>query len=157
MVEPVALATFFTKYGALSRDAFLAEFPGGFLLVRAQGEPPTAVPLEAKEGFRMVLGSDEDADLAYELDQTLDAEHAVITYHVGFKGWNIEDMGSSFATHVDNERLIPGRPVLLTDRAVIKPGGGLVQLQFYLAESLWERMSKAGLTSRVKRPQKPKP
>lgn len=155
MVEPIVLSTFFKTYGGSSKEDFLAEFPGAFLLVRAQGQPPGAVHIEAQEGFRMVLGSDEDADLSYELDQTLDPEHAAITYHVGFKGWNVEDLGSSFATHVDDERLIEGRPVLLRDRSVIKPGGGLVQLQFYDAESLWERMSKAGLTSRIKRVPKP--
>ena len=97
MVEPIVLSTFFKTYGGSSKEDFLAEFPGAFLLVRAQGQPPGAVHIEAQEGFRMVLGSDEDADLSYELDQTLDPEHAAITYHVGFKGWNVEDLGSSFA------------------------------------------------------------
>jgi predicted component of type VI protein secretion system len=155
VVEPTGLSTFFAKYGATSKEEFLTEWPGAFLLVRAQGCPPGAIALAPTEGFKLTIGSDEDCDLAFEMDQTLDPEHATISYHVGFKGWNIEDHDTSFATHVDNERLLKGRPVLLQDRQVIKPGGGLIMLQFYLAETLWARMNKAGLTSRTKRPPKP--
>ena len=37
----------------------------------------------------------------------------------------------------------------MVDREVIKVGG-LVELQFYHAKTLWERMNKAGITRKIR-------
>jgi predicted component of type VI protein secretion system len=106
--------------------------------------------LPRQEGFVLRIGSDEDMDLAFEEDQTLDALHASIAYHKGFRGWTIEDHETSFGTHVGDQRLQKGRAHLLQDRQEIRLGGGIVQMQFYLAETLWKRMNTAGITKGLK-------
>ena len=149
-IEIVPLARFFAEHGPSVREEFLSLFAGGFLLVRIQGAPPGSVFMPRQEGFAMRIGSDEDADLAFEEDQTMDPLHATVTYHKGFRGWTIEDHETSFGTHVGDERLQKGRPHLLQDREVVRPGGGIVEMQFYLAETLWKRMHTAGITKSMK-------
>lgn len=145
------LTQFFRQQGSRPREEFLEEFDGAFLLARFRGTTPLLVFLEKKEGFKMLLGSDEDCDWEFEDDPTLDPRHCEICYHPGFRGWTIEDFGSSFGTHVGNDRLNKERPTLLTDRSVIKPGGGLTELQFYVAETLYTRMTRAGITKSMTR------
>lgn len=160
MGEPQLLTQFFNEHASSARDEFLARFPGAFILSRFRGTPPALVFLPRQEGLKLSVGSDEDCDLSFELDQTMDARHATIAYHTGFRGWTVsEDTKSNFGTTVDNERLGVGRPLLLQDRQVIKLGAGYVELQFYTAETLWARMNKAGITKSVakKRPSAPIP
>lgn len=154
MAEIVTLRRFFAEHGPSAKEEFLALFPGGFLLIRMQGAPPGAVFLPRQEGFTLKVGSDEDMDLSFELDQTLDAHHATIAYHKGFRGWTVEDQETSFGTHVGDERLTKGRAHLLQDKDVIKLGGGIVQTQFYLGETLWKRMHTAGITKTLRKRQK---
>lgn len=153
MAEIVTLKRFFAEHGPSAKEEFLSLFGGGFLLIRFQGAPPGAVFLPRQEGFVLKLGSDEDMDLAFEEDQTLDAHHATIAYHKGFRGWTVEDHETSFGTHVGEERLSKGRAHLLQDREEIKLGGGMVQMQFYLAETLWKRMHTAGITKSLRKKQ----
>lgn len=144
--ELIPLTRFFAEHGPSAQEEFISLFGGGFLLIRIKGAPPAAVFLPRQDGFTMKIGSDEDVDLSFEEDQTLDAQHATLLYHRGFRGWTIEDHETSFGTHVGKERLQKGRPHLLQDRDLIKLGGGIVEMQFYLAETLWKRMHKAGIT-----------
>ena len=143
------LKDFFRKFGASPN--FLEQFPGGFLMIRFRDTPPTVAYLKPEEGFSFKVGSDEDTDLDYLADPTLEPEHLVVAYHTGFRGWTVEDLGTSFGTLIQDERITAQRPVLLTDMDVVKPGGGLLQLQFYAAETLHKRMTKAGVTRRIQR------
>jgi len=152
--EPLLLSQFFRDHGGRVRDEFLAEFDGAFILARFHGSPPTLSPLSRDPEKALTIGSDEDCDLDFD-DPTLDAVHAVITYHPGFRGWTIEDKGTNFGTHVDGDRIGSERATLLADKGVIKPGGGLCELQFYASETLYDRIKKAGVTrslSRLRRP-----
>jgi len=156
VTEQIPLADFFREHGSTAKEDFLALFNGAFLLIREQQSPPVAVRLGREEGFKLVIGSDEDVDLPFEMDQTMDAEHVTIAYHPGFRGWTVEDHDTSFGTHIGEERLVKGRPTLLQDRQLLKPGGGLVEMQLYLAETLWRRMNTAGVTSRRRKKKKKK-
>lgn len=144
------MAAFFKEHAAAGAEAFASRFPGAFLLVRHKGVPPMVVHLPREEGFSVVAGSDEDVDLSFETDQTLEPKHATFAYHTGFRGWTVQDDGSSFGTEVGGERIPKGRPLMLQDRAVIKLGAGLTEVQFYLSATLWDRMSKAGITKTIK-------
>jgi len=154
MAEPVPLAEFFKEHGSFTEEDFLEKYDGGFLLLRYKGSPPAAFYLERAEGFTCSLGSDEDCDLAFELDQTLNAQHATIAYHEGFRGWTIEDHKTEFGTVVGKQRIQQGRAHLIQDREVVRVGG-LRVMQLYTSKALWGRMSKAGITKRMK--SKPKP
>lgn len=154
MAEPVPLAVFFRKHGKYDKAKFLEEYDGAFLLLRYKGSPPAAVYLSREEGFTLSLGSDEDCDLAFELDQTLSASHATIAYHTGFRGWTIEDHNSEFGTFVGKERIQQGRAHMIQDRETVKVGG-LMMMQLYTSKALWSRMSKAGITKRLKSEPKP--
>lgn len=144
------LKQFFHEFGSL-KDSFKERFPGGFLMVRFRTETPTICYLEPKEGFEIMVGSDEDVDIDFVADPTLEPEHCKVAYHAGFRGWTVEDLGTSFGTLLQDQRVDAGRPVLLTDRDVIKPGGGLLQLQFYSSASLFLRMNQAGVTRSLSR------
>lgn len=151
-MDPQAVTAFMKEHAAGGEEAFKKRFPGAFLLIRFRGSSPSLVYLPPDEGFSIVAGSDEDADLSFETDQTLEPRHATFAYHTGFRGWTIQDDGTSFGTEVAGERVAKGRPLMLQDRAKIKLGGGLTEVQFYLAVTLWQRMSKAGITKSLKPP-----
>jgi hypothetical protein len=145
------LKDFFTQNGGTPRDEFLESFNGGFLLVRFRETPPLVIFLPFGVEDHYVLGADEDADLDFIADPTLDDEHCKLVYHTGFKGWTIEDLETSFGTHLDGERMAPHRPTLLQDRSMIKPGGGLLELQYYTSAALQKRMADAGVTRSLRR------
>lgn len=149
--DPQALTAFLKANAGLEKADFLARHPGGFLLGRFRNAPPFVVPLAAAEGFTVTVGSDDECEVSLELDQTLDANHARVSWHKGFNGWTVEDLGSSFGTAVDGERVAQGRALLLRDKQVIRLGGGLSELQFYAGGTLWERMRKAGVTKSLKK------
>lgn len=150
MGEPQLLTQFFSEHAGAAKEEFLARFPGAFILCRFRGTPPQLMFLPRQDGLKLTVGSDEDCDFSFELDQTLDEQHAAIAYHPGFRGWTVcEEQKSNFGTTVDGERLTSGRPLLLQDRQVIKLGAGMAELQFYTAETLWVRMNKAGITKSV--------
>ncbi len=157
MAEILILTQFFRQQGGRPLEEFLEDFPGAFLMARHQKLPPLIVPLPKDPSFRLTVGSDEECDLDFDADPTLDPVHLTITYHPGFRGWTVEDPGSSFGTHVDGERVSSGRTTLLSDRSQIKPGGGLTELQFYLAETLYGRMNKAGITRSLRRKKATRP
>lgn len=150
MPEPELLSRFFRTHGGKKREEFLEEFNGAFLLFRHQGAAPQLQYLPKRTDFKLQLGSEEDVGLEFD-DPTLDPIHALFSYHEGFRGWTIEDLGTSFGTHVGTDRISAQRPHLLTDRVVIKPGGGLTEIQFYLADTLYQRMTKAGITRSLRR------
>lgn len=158
MAEPQQLTDFFRQHAKSGKDEFLARFPGAFLLGRFKNSSPQLLFLPAQEGLRVVTGSADECDFCFELDQTLDEHHVIVAYHTGFRGWTVqEEEKSSFGTTVDGVRLAVGRPLLLRDRQEIKLGGGLSELQFYTAETLWTRMNKAGITRSVPKLKKPPP
>lgn len=144
------LKQFFHEFGA-RKDSFQETFAGGFLMVRFRDSPAEICYLPPDEGFELTIGSDEDSDLDFVADPTLEESHCVVAFHPGFRGWTIEDQGTSFGTTVQGERIEAARPILLTDRDVIRPGGGLLQLQFYTSTSLMLRMNKAGVTRTMSR------
>lgn len=154
MGEPVPLSVFFKEHGAFTEESFLEKYDGGFLLLRYKGSPPAAFYLQGKEGFEISIGSDEDCDLAFEMDQTMNGRHATIAFHPGFRGWTIEDHESNFGTYVGKQKIQQGRAHLIGNREVVKVGG-LMVMQLYTSKALWDRMSKAGITKRMK--SKPKP
>jgi hypothetical protein len=156
MDEPIALTQFFRQHGGLSEAEFHERFDGAFLLMRLGKTPPLVLFVPRDPERKVTIGSDEDCVLESFTDPTLDAQHAVVSYHRGFRGWTVEDQGSEFGTHVDGDRVSAGRPILLQDRAVVKPGGGLTEVQFYLAETLYQRIKKAGVTASLRRLQKRK-
>ncbi|MGE0712981.1 MAG: FHA domain-containing protein [Planctomycetota bacterium] len=145
------LKDFFAQHGAIPRDAFLTTFTGAFLLSRFHDEPPLVIFLERDKEFSILFGSDEDCDVDFVADPTMDAQHCRVAYHAGFQGWTVEDLGSSFGTLLDENRLAPQRPTLLSDRSVVKVGGGLLQLQFYEAATLADRIRSSGVTRSLKR------
>jgi len=145
------LTRFFRTYGGTSSEEFLGIFPGAFLLIRFKGGAPSLAHLPPEGTFKVTMGASEDCGLEFDGDPTLDEEHAIVAYHVGFSGWTIEDLETSFGTHVDAGRIIPKRPTLLQDRNVVKPGGGLTELQFYKSETFYTRMKKAGITRSLSR------
>ncbi len=151
MADPQPLTAFLKQNAGLEKAAFLAQHPGGFLLGRFRNSPPFVIPLAADDGFGVTVGSDDECDVSLELDQTLDPNHARVAWHKGFKGWTVEDLGSSFGTAVDGERLAQGRALLLRDKQVVRLGGGLSELQFYTGATLWDRMRKAGVTKSLRR------
>jgi hypothetical protein len=154
MAELELLTTFFRTHASLAKEVFAAQFPGAFVLARCASSPPLVIHLPAEDGFKIMIGSEEDCDVSFEIDPTLDPHHATIAYHAGFRGWTVEDHQTSFGTTVDAERLAAGRPLLLRDRQVVKVGGQS-ELQFYASDTLWARMSKAGITKSVKKQKKP--
>lgn len=160
MGEPLEMKDFLAVQAKRSKDDFLKEFPGAFMLGRFRLSTPVLLFLPREDSLRITAGGDEDCDFAFELDQTLDPIHVIVTYHPGFRGWTVaEEDKTNFGTQVDGERLGVGRPLLLQDRQVVKLGGGLSELQFYTAETLWTRMSKAGITRSLpkKKPAAPAP
>ena len=154
-METWILKEFFVQFGPMPKDEFLEKFDGGFLLVRFRDSPPLVVSLERDPKFRLLIGSEEDCDLDFIGDPTLDPEHCKLVYHEGFKGWTVEDLDTSFGTHLDGDRLSASRPTLLRDRSVFKPGGGLTELQFYEAKSLQARIAQSGVTRSLKRKDAP--
>lgn len=151
MFEPTLLSAFFKEHAPNGAEAFQQKFDGAFLLGRFRGEQPRVMFI-GREGQKPVrVGSDEDCEFEFELDQTLDPTHITVAWHSGFRGWTIQDDGTSFGTEVDGERVAKGRPLLLADRAKIKLGGGLSEIEFYLAQTLWARMKQAGITRGLKR------
>jgi FHA domain-containing protein len=149
------LKEFFHSFGA--EKGLEETFPGAFLMIRFRNTPPLVAYLEPNEGFTCVVGGDEDADIDFMMDPTLEPLHCKIAWHTGFSGWTVEDLGTSFGTAVQDERIDASRPVLLTDKDVIKPGGGLLQLQFYAGKTLFARMTQAGVTRTVARLKDRKP
>jgi hypothetical protein len=150
MAEPQQLTEFFRQHARSGKDEFLTRFPGAFLLGRFKNSTPQLLFIPAQEGLKVFTGSAEECDFCFELDQTLDEHHVIVAYHTGFRGWTVqEETKTSFGTTVDGVRLAVGRPLLLRDRQEIKLGGGLSELQFYTAETLWTRMNKAGITRSV--------
>ncbi|RMG09860.1 MAG: FHA domain-containing protein [Planctomycetota bacterium] len=139
------LTEFFVRHGAKTEEQFLEAFPGAFLLGRYRGGTPSILHVDKDPEVTTTIGADEDCDFDFD-DPTLDALHAVVTYHEGFRGWTVEDRETNFGTHVDGDRISAARPVLLADRAVIKPGGGLCELQFYTSATFYKRMAKSGIT-----------
>ncbi|MBL4849575.1 MAG: FHA domain-containing protein [Planctomycetes bacterium] len=150
-LETFLLKSFFHDFGATPTEELIKKFPGAFLMVSFHKTPPMISHLRREEDFTLLVGGDDDADIDFMMDPTLEPEHCRIAWHPGFSGWTIEDLGTSFGTEVQGERLASARPVLLTDKDVIKVGGGLLQLQFYAAETLFGRMAKAGVTRTVTR------
>lgn len=138
------LTEFFSRHGKLSKEEFLEAFAGAFLLGRREKAAPYLLHITRNTELKVVIGNDEDVEFDID-DPTLDARHAVVVFHEGFKGWTLEDKATSFGTHVDGDRVQPNQPVLLRDRSTIK-AGGMTQLQFYLSETLYGRMAKAGIT-----------
>ena len=149
------LKGFFHEFGA--ETGLEKTFPGGFLMIRFRNSPAMVAYLPPDEGFECLVGGDDDADIDYMMDPTLEPLHCKIAWHTGFSGWTVEDLGTSFGTSVQNERIDASRPVLLTDKDVIRPGGGLLQMQFYAGATLFARMSQAGVTRTVARLKDRKP
>lgn len=150
MGEPLQLKDFFAAQAKSSKDDFLKQFPGAFMLGRFRNSTPLLLFLPREDSLRVTAGADEECDFSFELDQTLDPVHVVVSYHQGFRGWTVtEEERTNFGTEIDGERLGPGRPLLLRDRQEVKLGGGLSELQFYTAETLWTRMNKAGITRSI--------
>lgn len=149
------LKSFFHEFGA--EGDLQKTFPGGFLMIRFRNTPPLVAYLPAEEGFECLIGSDDDADIDFMMDPTLEPEHCKVAWHPGFSGWTVEDLGTSFGTMIQDKRIDASRPVLLADKDVIKPGGGLLQLQFYAGKTLFARMSQAGVTRTVARLKDRKP
>ncbi len=149
MTELTQLRAFFAENSRIELDEFEAAYDGAFFLFRMRNMPPACVFLPRQEGFSMTVGSDEDADLPFEMDQTLDPIHMTVSYHQGFRGWVVVDHETSFGTHVADMRLQPGKAQLLIDREVVK-AGGLLEMQFYLNKTLFTRMKSAGITRRRK-------
>jgi hypothetical protein len=145
------LKQFFHDFAATPRDTLDKKFPGGFLMVSFRKTPPLVCHLLREDDFSCLVGGDDHADLDYMMDPTMEAEHCRIAWHAGFGGWTVEDLGTSFGTEVQGERLESKRPVLLGDKDKIKVGGGLLNLQFYAAETLFARMKQAGVTRTVSR------
>ncbi|MCO5166006.1 MAG: hypothetical protein M9894_06515 [Planctomycetes bacterium] len=158
MGEPSQLTDFFREHAKTAKNEFLERFPGAFVLGRFRATPPVIVFLPAQDGVRVSAGAEEDCDIPFELDQTLDPIHVVVAYHPGFRGWTVtEEERTNFGTTIDGERLTPLRPLLLRDRQVVKLGGALSELQFYTSETLWTRMNKAGITRSAPKQKKPAP
>ena len=153
MGEAIPVAQFFVANGMLTEEEFLEKFKGAFLLTSHQGTPPMLYELSLNEDVNTTIGQDEDNNDIDFNDPTLDEQHAIVSYHTGFRGWTIEDLGTSFGTNVDGDRIGNNKATLLQDRVVINPGGGLTQLQFYLAKTLYDRMHKAGVTKSLRRKQ----
>jgi hypothetical protein len=151
MFEPTLLSAFLKEHAPNGAEAFQQKFDGAFLLGRFKGEQPRVMFLSRDAQKPVRVGSDEDTEFEFELDQTLDPTHVTIVWHPGFRGWTIQDDGTSFGTEVDGERVAKSRPLLLADRAKIKLGGGLSELEFYLAPTLWQRMKQAGITRGLRR------
>lgn len=150
MAEPQLLSEFFREHVRSNREEFLARFPGAFLLGRFKNTQPRLLFVPRQEGIKVHAGSGEDCEFSFEEDQTVDENHVLITYHPGFRGWTVqEETKTSFGTYIDGERLTGGRPLLLADKQIIKIGGGLSEIQVYFAETLWARMSNAGITKRM--------
>lgn len=145
------LSQFFRDNGGRPEAEFLEEFDGAFLLARHRGSPPLLMFLLRDEEIRVKIGSDEDCEIAFEHDPTMDPEHCEVSYHHGFAGWTIEDLGTSFGTHVDGDRLGPNRATLLRDGSSVKAGGGLTEMQFYTAKTIYDRMARAGITRSLRR------
>jgi hypothetical protein len=142
----------------MGKDDFLARYPGAFFCGRFKNLPPMILFVPRQEGIKVRAGSGEDCEFSFEEDQTVDENHITISYHLGFRGWTVtEETKTSFGTYVDNERLTGQRPLLLADKQVIKIGGGLSELQIYFAETLWTRMSNAGITKRLAKKKKAPP
>ena len=99
------LTEFFSRHGKLSQEEFLEAFAGAFLLGRRDQAAPYLLHITRNTEVKVVIGSDEDVDFDID-DPTLDAEHAVVVFHEGFKGWTLEDKASSFGTHVDGDRVV---------------------------------------------------
>lgn len=158
MAEIQLLTQFFKQQGGRPRDEFLSDFPGAFLMARFRKTPPLIVILPKDPGFELTIGSDEESDLEFEGDPTLDPVHLHVAFHTGFRGWTVEDRGTSFGTQIDGERVAANRATLLSDGVAVRLGGGMTELQFYLPETLYSRMNKAGITrslSRKRRPPQP--
>lgn len=147
--DPMILTEFFTRHGGNTQEEFLATFNGAFLLGRQAKTAPYVLHVPKDASKTVWIGSDEDCEFDLN-DPTLDSRHASLTYHKGFRGWNLEATETSFGTFVDGDRVKPGRNILLRDRSVIKVGG-MTQLQFYMSETLYGRMSKAGITRSLRR------
>ncbi len=143
------LTEFFTRHGGSGKEEFLKIFSGAFLLGRQAKSAPYVLHVPKDASKTIWIGSDEDCEFDMN-DPTLDSKHASVTYHKGFRGWNLEATETSFGTFVDGDRVKPGRNLLLRDRSVIKVGG-MTQLQFYLNETLYARISKAGITRSLRR------
>lgn len=157
MAEIQLLTQFFKQQGGRPRDEFLSDFPGAFLMARFRKTPPVIVVLPKDPGFELTVGSDDPSDLEFEGDPTLDPVHLHVAYHAGFRGWTVEDRGSSFGTQIDGERVTANRATLLSDGVTVRLGGGMTELQFYLPETLYGRMNKAGITRSLSRKRRPAP
>ena len=153
MAELRPLRQLFSQEAGTTLEDFLSRYAGAFLLCRIQSLPPSWLRLIRTPHFKLTIGSDEDCDLALEMDQTLDPKHATVAFHEGFRGFTVEDHGTNFGTRIDDEPVSRDRAHLLSDRQVVQVGG-LVELQFYEAKTLWERMSQAGITRRHSGPRK---
>lgn len=152
MSEDARLLTeFFASNGFREKEDFLEQFDGAFVLGRFKNSPPYVLFVSKDPEKKITIGSDED-ECDFDVgDPTIDPIHAVVVYHKGFRGWTITDLGTSFGTHLDGDRITKDRSVLIPDGGKIKPGGGLTELQFYLSETLYKRMSKAGITRSMRR------
>lgn len=95
-----------------------------------------AMELEAG-GQPVVLGRGADCDVVVN-DGTLSARHLV--FHSATKGWQVEDLGSTNGTRVNDVELTAGVRVALPTGARLE--AGQVALSFYSAEDLWRRLSR---------------
>ncbi len=142
MTELTPLRPFVAENSKLEQSEFEAAFDGAFLVFRIPDVQPSYVFLPRQEGFKLTIGRGPDADLTFEADEVLDPLHLSVAYHRGFYGWVVEDLDTSFGTHVAKLRLQPGKVQLLLDLESIK-ASELLKMQFYSSQTLFARIKRS--------------
>jgi hypothetical protein len=103
------------------------------------GAPPAGEALAIAvidAGRPLVLGRDPACDLFLN-DATLSGRHLALHHRGGV--WQVEDLGSTNGTRVNEVVVPPGEAVALEDGARLD--AGQVVLTFYAPEGLWPRLS----------------
>jgi pSer/pThr/pTyr-binding forkhead associated (FHA) protein len=158
-VKSWLLSTLRAQYAAKGADAFVQAAPRHWLLwepgawrppqkqtmaisidsLRASSQAGAEALVIALEpaGRPLVLGRAPDCDVVIN-DGTLSARHVALHGEPG--GWQVEDLGSTNGSRVNEVTLKPGQ------RLALPPGArldvGQVALTFYASEGLWPRLSK---------------
>jgi hypothetical protein len=97
-----------------------------------------ALAIELEAGAKpVVLGRGTDCDVVVN-DGTLSARHLAL--HWATKGWQVEDLGSTNGTRVNDVEVTAGVRVTLPMGARLE--AGQVALSLYAAEDLWRRLSQ---------------
>jgi len=149
------LTSFFEQHRHSPRDLFLQQYNGAFLLSRSRQYPPKILFMPKVEGLEITLGTEDSCSLVFGEDSTVDGLHTLVTYHEGFKGWIIKDNNTRFGMSLNRERLNPHGIHLLKDREEIQLGRRLSRVQFYLAQTLYDRMENNGVIRLITNKQPP--